>query len=231
MKKALILLIVLINTYNGMSQDFSKLYNYLDHKITDKTSPGVQFLIADSSGILFEYNKGIANFETNKLVDANTQFKMYSSTKLLTMIAIMQLVEDGKINLDAPVSQYLDIMYADEITIRKTLSHTAGFSRNAFIKEIHLVNEDDDFNYSEFLKRALAEYNKTISNPGQKNVYSNYGYLVLSAIIEKVTKMSYENYIKQYIIAKSELTTKEYLGFKYTDKTATGYQKRKTLIT
>ena len=73
------------------AQDFSALENYLDNKITGKESPGIQFLVADRSGILFEYNKGKANIGNNITVYSDTQFKMYSQTKLLTMLSIMKM--------------------------------------------------------------------------------------------------------------------------------------------
>ncbi|WP_169736079.1 serine hydrolase domain-containing protein [Crocinitomix catalasitica] len=212
-----------------MSQNFNQLKTYLDDKITGKKSPGVQFLIADSTGILFDYNSGFADIEKQIPVDANTEFKMYSATKLMTMIGIMQLVEQGKINLDDPAAKYTKIKYADDITVRKILNHTAGFSRNPFIKEIHLVEEDTNFNYAEFMDYALPHYNKIIYKTGKKNSYSNYGYLVLSEIVANVSGMEYEAYIDQYITAELGLIEEDNIGFKYTDQTAKGYQKRRTL--
>lgn len=213
-----------------MSHNFTQLKTYLDDNITEKKTPGVQFIIADSSGILFEYNKGKANIEKNIPVNSGTQFKMYSTTKLLTMISIMQLVEQGKINLDDPISNYLEIDFPNEITIRKTLSHTAGFNRNPFIKELHLEEEDSAFNYSNFMEYALPNYYKIIYKAGRKNVYSNFGFLVLSAIVQKASGLEYENYVNKNIISKINLGANEYMGFKYSNQTATGYQKRKTLM-
>lgn len=213
-----------------MSQDFNKLKAYLDDKVTGKESPGVQFIIADSSGILFEYNQGTADIEQNISVNSDTQFKMYSATKLLTMISILQLVERGKIKLDNPVTEYLELDFPTSITVRKVLSHTAGFNKNPFFKELHLEEEDSTFNYTDFTNFALPKYNKIIYKPGKKNVYSNYGYLVLSAIVQKVSGVEYENYVTDNITAKINLDTNDYLGFKYTEKTAIGYQKRNTVV-
>ena len=213
-----------------MSQDFNQLKAYLDKNITEKKSPGVQFVIANSTGILFEYNSGMANIEENIPVDSGTQFKMYSSTKLITMISVLQLAEQGKIELDSPVTNYLDMDFSPAITVRKVLSHTAGFNRNPFFKEIHLEEEDSAFSYSDFMKYAIPKYNKTIYEPGKKNVYSNYGYMVLSALVQEVSGTGYEDYIDKNITSKINLAASDYFGFKYTEKTAKGYQKRGTLM-
>lgn len=215
---------------NTVSQTYSRIENYLDEEIKSKLTPGVQFVIADKSGILFNYNKGLANMECTAEVTAQTQFKMYSTTKLLTMLGIMKLVEEGKVNLDSPIADYLPYNFPEEITVRKTLSHTAGFSHYPFIKEIHLANDNSDFVYSDFIAEMLPKHQKTKYTPGKKNRYSNYGYLVLSAIIETISGLAYEEYIHENIIAPAELTAGNYMGFQYTEQSATGYQKRGTLM-
>ena len=210
--------------------DFASLKTHLDQKISSAYTPGLQFLVADTSGILFEYNGGIANIGLNEPVTSATQFKMYSATKLMTMMGIMQLVERDKISLNDSINKYLDLDFPKDITIQQVLSHTAGFNKNPFFKELHLLEEDETFDYSDFMAYALPKYNKTIYKAGNKNVYSNYGYLILSAIIEKASNLKYEDYIFQNITSKINLTDQDYLGFKYTNQTATGYQKRKTLM-
>jgi len=230
MKTVILFALGIIYMKNTMGQDYTKLENYLDQEITGKLSPGVQFIIADSSGVLYQYNNGLANIDREDHVSAETQFRMCSSTKLLTMIAIMQLVEQGKIKLDAPVSDYLSFDFPEEVTIRNTLSHTAGFSRYPFIKEIHLQNENDSFNYSDFIEEMLPKHKGLTYKSGTKNRYSNFGYLVLSAIVEKVSGLKYEEYIKKNISQPVQLAPTDYLGFKFTDSTATGYVKRRSFM-
>lgn len=230
MKRLFILSLVLMVTIHATSQDYKKLEHYLDTKIVGEITPGAQFIIADSSGILFEYNNGIANMEKQEKVTSDTQFKMYSSTKMLTTIAIMQLVEKGKINLDSPISDYLDYEIPKEVTIRKTLSHTAGFSKYPFVKEIHLTDEHDKFSYSAFMDEMIPKHKELKYKPGRKNSYSNTGFLLLSAVIEKVSGMEYEEYIQKNIIQLANLNPDQHVGFVYTDKTATGYQKRRTMM-
>ena len=212
------------------AQNFDRLEEYLDNKIVGKRSPGVQFLVMDSTGIKYEYNKGKANIENNDEVTSTTEFKMYSSTKLMTMLSIMQLVEKGKVELDAPLSEYLNYDFPKEITIRRVLSHTAGFTKYPFIKELHLDSEHGAFDYSEFIATELPKHQKLSYQPGTKNSYSNYGFLLLSAVVEKVSETPYQTYVKENIIKKAELSDSNNVGFEFTENTATAYEKRRTLM-
>lgn len=230
MKKFVFIILGMIVMVSTQSKNYEKLENYLENKISNKLSPGVQFIVLDSNGIQFEYNGGFANLSMHTPVKSSTQFKMYSSTKMLTCLAIMQLVEDEKIELDSPISDYIDINTPNEVTIRKTLSHTAGFSRYPFVKEIHLAKDNYSFNYSEFISEMLPQHQKLIYKPGSKNIYSNAGYLILSAIVEKVSAMKYEDYVIENIVKKANFNKNDYLGFKYTNKTSVGYQKKGTLM-
>lgn len=214
----------------SVAHDFSKIEEFLDKEIAKNKTPGIQFLVADKSGVLYNYNNGLADIASETKVDASTQFKMYSSTKLLTMLAIMQLVEKGEVQLDAPISDYLDYDFPKEITIRKVLSHTAGFSRYPFAKEIHLAEDHSTYNYSDFVAEMLPKHSALSYKVGQKNVYSNYGYMVLSAIVEQVSGQAYKAYVQDNIIARVSLQPNSYLGFNFTDATATAYQKRGTFM-
>lgn len=230
MKPLITLSIIIFVTMSTASQNYKPLEDYLENKIVEKTSPGVQFLIADSSGILFEFNKGTANIESEIKVDSQTQFKMYSSTKLLTMMSIMQLVERGKIDLESPLSTYIPYDFPAEVTIRRVLSHTAGFSKYPFIKEIHLASEDDGFDYADFMADMLPKHKGLKYKPGRKNSYSNYGFLALSAVVEVVSGMPYTTYVQEHVIQRANLSPEDYVGFEYTRHTATGYQKRGTMM-
>ncbi len=230
MKNLLFFSILFLSGMNATGHDFNRLESYLNKKVAGVITPGVQYIITDSHGILYEYNKGLANIENGVRVDSNTQFKMYSSTKLLTMLAVMQMVEEGKIDLVASVSKYISYDFPKDITVRKVLSHTAGFSRYPFVKEIHPENEHDDFNYSEFINKMLPKHKELSYSPGKKNRYSNYGFLVLSAIVEEVSGISYEKYVNENLIEPAKPDPQDYVGFNYTGQTATGYQRRRTIM-
>lgn len=217
-------------TMNSASQDFQKLEHFLDEKITGKLTPGVQFLVADASGTLFEYNRGIADFASSGNVVPATQFKMYSATKLLTMIAIMKLIEQGKVSLDSAVSEYIPYNFPDSVTIRRLLSHTAGCSRYPFVKQIHLDTEDSAFNYTSFMSEMIPRHSKLKYKPGKKHMYSNFGIMLLSTVVETVSGFDYKEYIADSIIEPLSLADDEYVGFEFTPHTATAYQKRGTLM-
>ena len=137
-------------------------------------------------------------------------------TKIPTAIAIMQLQEQGKVDLDEPVEKYLpwfDVIYPSAqspiITIRNLLQHTSGLPDTipAMIGWVHY--DDETPNQTEIVKKQLPKFNKLKFTPGSKAVYSNLNYLVLGAIIEFVSGQTYEAYIIQNILQP--------LGMSHTD--------------
>ena len=125
--------------------------NFLNGLIDHNKTPGVQYVAIKDSNILFEHNSGTAKFETNKPVSGKTFFNACSVTKTFTSLAIMQLVEKGKIKLSDNASQYLDSYpFLKEITIKQFLSHTSGLSNPIPLRWAHLQEEEPSFNSDEF---------------------------------------------------------------------------------
>ena len=80
------------------------------------------------------------------------------------------------------------------------------------------------------MDEMIPKHSKLIYKTDSKNIYSNYGYLVLSAIVEEVSGQKYEEYVQNNIIAKASIGADDYIGFEFTKSTATAYQKRGTLM-
>jgi D-alanyl-D-alanine carboxypeptidase len=209
-----------------------KATDFLNALIRHNKTPGVQYVAIKDDNILFEHNSGIAEFETNKQVTNKTFFNACSVTKTFTSLAIMQLVEKGKMKLSDKASQYLDkYPFSKEISVKQLLSHTSGLSNPIPLRWAHLQAEEDSFNSDEFMYGVLEAHSKLKHQPGEKFSYSNLNYLPLGIIIERVSGMSYDNYIHQDIIAKLNRDDLP-LEFLIADETnyARGYQKRFTFI-
>jgi D-alanyl-D-alanine carboxypeptidase len=125
----------------------------------------------------------------------------------------MQLREQGKLNLDSPVTKYLpwfDITYPSEtspaITVRHLLQHTSGLPDTipAMIGWVHY--DDATRDQTEIVKKYLPDFKKLKFEPGEKAVYSNFNYMVLGAIIEAVSDQSYETYITQNILEPLDMS-------------------------
>lgn len=123
----------------------------------------------------------------------DTKFNIASVTKMFTAIAVMQLVEKEKLDLHVPISTYnANLPYADQITIHQLLTHTAGFDRYW----------NDAYRAARSELRAIHGYMKLFADtpllfpPGTRHHYGNAGYVVLGALIEQVSGLSYYEYMK-----------------------------------
>ncbi|MBN1117776.1 MAG: beta-lactamase family protein [Bacteroidales bacterium] len=230
-KVSFILPLLIINLVTGMAQDFTELQNTIENKLLGKLTPGIQYLIADKNGVIYEYEGGFANIDSQTPVTAETEMKMYSATKILTTIAIMQLYEQGKVILDEPVENYLpQYKFSDAFTIRQLLCHTSGVTNKPFVTKIHLASEHADFNEKEAAKQLIEENLKLKYKPGKKKAYSNFGFLILGEIVEEVSGVPYKQYVAENILNKIDSGNQQ-IGFSFNNKTARAYQKRFSFMT
>ncbi len=157
-------------------------------------------LVADHGKIVFSKGYGLANREWNQPNAADTKFRLGSLTKQFTAMLVMQLVEKGKLRLDAHVSDYLpDYPKAtgDKITLHQLLTHTAG---------VPSYTSQASYATASLLPTTPAAFVGTFSGmpldfePGTSWKYSNSGYFLLGAIIEKVTGKPYEQVLGEQIL-------------------------------
>lgn len=130
---------------------------------------------------------------------ANTRFRIASLGKMFTAVAILQLVDAGKVHLDDTIAQHLpaypDLTIARRVTIRQLLNHTSGLG-DIFGKaaEAHKDNLKFISDYLEAHGREPLQF-----EPGSKDGYSNFAYIVLGAVVEKVSGLSYDEYVQRHI--------------------------------
>ena len=144
---------------------------------------------------------GVKNIASGAPVDADTLFHLASISKTFVATAVMQLVEDGKVQLDAPVAAYVpEFVLADDryrqCTVQQMLSHTAG------------IPDTDDYGWDrpEVDDEALARYVRSLngehllSAPGERFAYSNIAYEVLGLLVARVSGQSFEEYVADNIL-------------------------------
>jgi CubicO group peptidase (beta-lactamase class C family) len=181
---------------------------YLNKRTDDFNPPGMSFVAIKNNKIV--YNKGFGWADSPRKIAATSDaiYHWFSITKIVTAIAILQLQEKGKLRLDDPVIQYLPyfkIQYPSPsskiITIRDLLNHSSGLPDAGF-KIIRWIHHDGELsvNQTDMIKKILPEYSKLAFEPNDHTQYTNIGYMVLGAIIEKVTYQTYEDYIRQNIL-------------------------------
>jgi D-alanyl-D-alanine carboxypeptidase len=169
---------------------------YLQGEMRRGQLPGVAIAVIRNGTVIKTAGYGLANVEHNIPVTSQTVFQIQSVTKQFVATAIMMLVEEGKVSLDAPVSAYLDGTPDSwkEITVRRLLNQTSGIKDfiNDPTASLRLeVTEEDVFKAT--ISRPLN------FEPGSKYAYSNTNYHLLAMIIRQITGDVYGAFLKRRI--------------------------------
>ena len=188
-------------------------------------SPSYHYIHFDVDSVLSRTYKGYKDLERRDLVDQNTSFHAFSITKTFTAVAVMQLVEEGKLNLDNHVDSYIpSYQFSKAITIRQLLCHQSGLPNPIPMSWIHLAKQNQSSNFSMFADSLVMKYLSNKKDPGKAYKYSNLNYLILGRLIEKVAGMDFQDYINTHIV--SQLDSGSAMGFEYPLQShATGYHK------
>jgi D-alanyl-D-alanine carboxypeptidase len=163
-------------------------------------------LVAKNGQVLFSRAYGLADRERGIPNTLQTRFRVGSMNKMFTGVAVLQLVEVGKVELTAPLGEYLtgyrnrDV--AAKVTVHHLLTHTGG-TGDIFGPE---------FQAHRLELRTLDDYVRLYSDrgpefePGSRWQYSNYGYILLGAVIERVTGEAYYDYVQAHIYQPAQMT-------------------------
>jgi D-alanyl-D-alanine carboxypeptidase len=190
-------------------------------------SPSVQYYFFDKDTSIKQCSAGFANIKSQHRADDTTTYNAYSTTKTFTALALLQLEAKGKIDLNKPAAAYLpNFTYGNEVTVRQILNHTAGIPNPIPLNWIHLAAEHQTFDCNSFFQSILDKHKKPKSKPNEKFAYTNLGYVLAGQLLEKVSGLSYEQYISEHILAHLPLNHGD-LSFEITnaEKHAKGYHK------
>ena len=198
-----LLLAQTVNPTNGHSQATGKYEKQL--RLFDEFAQK-QMTLDKTVGVTIGFIKddfvwvkgyGYADLENKSPAKAESAYRLASVTKPMTALAILQLVEKGKINLDAEVQTYVPYFPKKPwpVTVRQVLGHLGGIS--------HYKNPANELHIKEHrsTREAIAIFENfdLVAEPGTRYSYSSYGYNLLGAIIEAASGMSYGDYMKQNI--------------------------------
>ncbi|MBN1971060.1 MAG: beta-lactamase family protein [Candidatus Delongbacteria bacterium] len=199
-----------------------KIENYTDNLFEDQKLNG-NVLVAYKNKIIFQKSYGYANSSWKVKFENDTRFLIFSLTKHVTAIMIMQLVDEGKLELYDTIDNYLPYLPGKKknISILNLLTHTHGIP--------DLYYEDLPLNIDQLSKeRFIQNYfdDEREFSPGKEFSYSELaGYSLLGAIIEEITGKSYEENLKERIIEKLSLLNSGFFdGFHDVGRLAEVYQ-------
>jgi CubicO group peptidase (beta-lactamase class C family) len=169
---------------------------------------GAVVVVVRDGHVFFEKGYGYADFAERKPVDPErTLFRVASNSKMFVWTAVMQLVEQGKPDLHTDVNRYLKGVqipptYSEPITLENLMTHTAGFEENVI--GLFARTPDKLRPIAELMKRDMPA---RVFPPGKVPAYSNYGTTLAALIVEQVSGIPYERYVKERIL--------DPLGMKY----------------
>lgn len=200
----LVLIALLLNTTGvraggpqGFPEDITAdIQALLDVEVRSNLIPGAALLL-DSPNATFAGSSGYANLSTMTPLQPDDAFRVGSVTKMFTATVILQLVEEGVLSLDDPLSAWLPdvaagLPYGDQITLRQMLTHTAGLYDYVEDQFTLARLQEDPFQYiapTELVARVLEIHDARFA-PGERFSYCNTGYILLGLIIEKITGLS-----------------------------------------
>ncbi len=212
-----------IEAQSVTSKEFSLLAAKADTMLNDaiqhEEHVGLTAGIFADGQIAWTGGAGYRNLKSQAPANGDMVNRIASISKSMTAVAIMQLVEKGKVDLDASLQTYVadyPIKPEGEITIRQLLTHTSGVP--------HYKGSQDGFSRKEYknLNKAMNRFKKRDlkGTPGKLYQYTTYGYVLLGLVIEKSSGMSYETYMKKNIwdVAGMYNTSVEHKKQKVTNK-------------
>ncbi|WP_153799133.1 serine hydrolase domain-containing protein [Foetidibacter luteolus] len=172
-------------------------------------------IVAEKGKIIYKSGFGFADFSNKTPNSENIAFPIASLTKTLTATAILQLAQAKKINITDAVIKYLPQFPYPNITLQHLLSHTSGLpAYNAYFDSTRKLHPDTVFTNADFLHGVSTNTRPLIYQPGEKGNYDNINFIVLALVIEKVSGISHNDYIKQHILLPAGMTNTLLVAYK-----------------
>ena len=207
-KRLCIAFLLAISLFNLWSQplsaqaagsfDTTKVDEFVTNYLERNGLPGASIVVVKDGEI--EYEKGYGHDSDGKPITEKSLMRIGSVSKSFTAFAVLQLVDEGKIQLDDPVVKYVPEVKLDdhrwkEVTIRQLLSHTSGVPNPIIVAPANNIIAGVE---------RLHDL-KLQSNPGEKYAYSNPNYWILAFLVEKVSGINFPNYLKQKVFSPLEM--------------------------
>ena len=175
---------------------------------------GAAVRVTQNGQVLLQKGYGYADLKSKKPVDpATTIFRLASISKLFTWVSVMQLVEEGRLDIDTDINRYLDFQirpaFSRPITLRNLMTHTGGFEEEA--RDIIVTNPDKRITLRDFLIRNQPQ---RLFAPGTIPAYSNYGVGLAGYIVQRASGQPFEQYVEQHIFLRLKWRTQPFTSLR-----------------
>ncbi len=213
-------LAVTVEAEDGSTKDFTitsesnfeTLDTAIQQLMSDNNAPSMQLAITKGERLVYQAQYGFADINNTEAVSVNSVYRLASVSKVVTAIAILKMKDDGLLDFNDTVFGINGILETDfgstpygdnieNITIRHLLDHTSGFANNP----TDPMFQNLDWTHQQIIDDVLN--NRQLATvPGSTYSYSNFGYIVLGRVVEKLSGMSYEDYVKQNVLQPLGIT-------------------------
>lgn len=176
----------------------------------------VSVTVLRRGNVVWEFSAGVANPFLQQPANADSLYHVWSLTKVATALAVLDLAEEGALDLDRPVLEFLPwLEFHDErarhMSVRDLLRHTSGL-RDTVPAVFGWLNYDGQLpDQTGFLKEKMPGYRSLRFSPGEDRKYSNLGYMVLGAIIEAITGRDYAAVISERVLRPSGMSSASFV--------------------
>jgi len=177
--------------------------------LTKMGTVSVQYALIDNGKITVSGQTGMNDIEGKKPLTKDTMYGIGSTSKVFTAAAVMKLADEGKIDLDAPLINYIpDFTMKDErykqITPRMLLNHSSGLQGGSSYGNAFLFEDNDTYPHDTLLKQLSTQSLK--ANPGAFSVYCNDGFTLAEILVERVSGISFTAFIHNYFTEPLKLS-------------------------
>lgn len=189
---------------------YAQLEKFIFEKISQTKLPGLSMALVKGDEVVWSRGFGYRDAERGLPATERTLYSVGSVTKSFTCLAIMQLAAQGKLSVDDPIEKYMpfDIRpFGETVLIKHLMSHTSGIPALAYAEQLISagIGATDDWlpiaTAADMLTFMQGAEDWTWTKPGERWFYFNEGYMLLGAIIQQVSGIAYDEYVKQHILA------------------------------
>lgn len=186
---------------------FDEVREYIRSELLSTSTPSLAVAVAQDGKIVWEQGFGWADRERRVAATEHTVYSLASISKPITTTGLMVLAQSGRVDLDRPANDYLGnaklrarVGNARDATVRLVANHTSGLPRH-----LNFFFADEPF-HPPSMDETLLRYGNLVTAPGERFQYSNIGYGVLDYIIERVSGVSYEQFMRQNVFLPLGMT-------------------------
>jgi CubicO group peptidase (beta-lactamase class C family) len=207
--------------FSSISEEIKeKFENAIATVMTEARIPGLSVALVKENQVVYARGFGARNLKDNLPATPQTLYGIGSCTKSFTALAIMQLAEQGKLNVHDPVSKYLPLKIGNKdnpITIHHLLTHSSGIPNLGEAETIITrMNEIYDIwipasSFEDIMLHINGASQEVATKPAERFFYLNEGYALLGEIIERVSGMKYQIYVKERILKPLKMNRSTFL--------------------